>query len=202
MAGFRAAPFVCVFDGQSLNFTPTLSDNYPIRLMAQLGFPTPVTIWVGGIGWADLATDGAGYQSLTTRGGNYSDAGLVTSYMMCGGTSDVLAAVPAADIYGYMGDLAAEARSLGYDKVLASTITPFTGFTGPQEAIRDAANALILADASTYFDGVADFDGTPGLSDPSNTTYYSDGLHFTAAAAQIAADTMQPVLLGALGFDV
>jgi len=195
MAGFRAAEAVIVADGQSLNFTPIpYVDNWPMRVSDDLNLVRPVDVWIGGTGWYTLL----GTQTQRTR--PYAHAALNTIYTLCGGTTDVAAGHAAADIYADMVTTADNARGLGYDHVIATTITPWSGWAGGSapEIQRLAANALILDDADEAFDSVADFAGTTGLHDPTNGSYYADGLHFTALAAQLAADTISPHLLAVL----
>ena len=193
MAGYRAASAVLVADGQSLNLTPTpYVDTWPIRLCSDLGVVRPVDVWVGGMGWTHLLPT----QQQRVR--PFSDAGLTTVYTLCGGTGDLLAGRTAAQIYADMVTTAINARGWGYDSVIATTITPYTGFTGPQETVRLAANVLIADDADTAFDYKVNLAGTAGINNASDTNYYSDGLHFTSLGAQTAADAIAPSVEAAL----
>jgi len=55
-------------------------------------------------------------------------------------------------------------------------------------------NALVMADANAAFNYKIDLAGDSRLSDPTNTTYYSDGTHPTIAGSQVMADLIAPAL--------
>lgn len=67
------------------------------------------------------------------------------------------------------------------------------------EQARLDANGLIMADASSAFDQIIDYATGTNLTDPNNVTYYSDGLHPTAAGAAammaVAAPKVAALLL-------
>jgi lysophospholipase L1-like esterase len=88
-------------------------------------------------------------------------------------------------------------KAAGWTIVL-KTVLPRT--TGGFNAVRNAANALIIADPSFYdFLVRLDLDTTIGQdSDAANLTYYVDGVHPTAAGAAIIAADEEPVLMAAL----
>jgi lysophospholipase L1-like esterase len=83
-----------------------------------------------------------------------------------------------------------EARKLVGWKIIVVTVTPRTNPAG-QEAKRLVLNEMIraaLASNETWLDAIADIgaDSIIGSSGANlNTTYYSDGLHFTNAGYQI-----------------
>ena len=85
-------------------------------------------------------------------------------------------------------------RAYGW-KVVLCTLLPSTA-SGGFNAIRNAANALICGDTSFYV-VLCDFaaEATMGLdATASNTTYYSDGTHPTAAGQALLATLMTAAL--------
>lgn len=55
-------------------------------------------------------------------------------------------------------------------------------------------NALVVGNAEGKFDTVVDLAADASLSLPGNATYYSDGVHWTATGASIAAGLIGPAL--------
>lgn len=168
-----------VFDGQSLNLMP-VGNTYPALLM------------VGRVGaWAAVAISAASWTTLATtrtaRLGQLGRACTPSVLVMCGGTTDLTDGDSGATVCADMESYATAARALGFDYVVACTITPSIGFTGPQETQRLAANVAIRASAG--FDAVADLVADSRLATITGT-YYADGIHWTAAGAAAAAETV------------
>ena len=151
----------------------------------------PISIAVDGQSWTALGP------TLTTRLTPY----LVPSvtrlvFILCGGQGDLVEGDDAATIYSDMGAHADDLRTAGAAagrtvRVIAQTI-PRNSLSNPG-TIRPAANALILADASSKFDYEVDVDVAP-LQDPLDTTYYVDQLHWTSTACAIVAGLVAPSL--------
>jgi hypothetical protein len=181
-----------VFDGQSLNQVPA-GHSYPETTM---GTYQPAVPWfnvaVGGASWTQLTATRA-QRFARIPGYGYG------IWVGCGGTTDLAVELDnGATLYANYWAYSDAARAAGFSYIIATTITPSTTFDATMETNRVAANALILADASNKFDAVCDFAADPRLDDPSDTTYYTGGLHFTAAGADVAAELMAPVLAAAL----
>lgn len=177
-----------VFDGQSLNAAP-LANPYPRQLMTTLRSGVPWTnVPISGTSWTTLA------KSASQRSYLFGTKAAVNIFIMCGGTSDITDGDTAATIYADMESYADGARTAGFDYVIGTTITPSTSFTGPQETVRVAANVLIMADAGAAFEAQVDFAADTRLDDPTDATYYTDGLHWTTAGAGVAAELMAPAL--------
>jgi lysophospholipase L1-like esterase len=150
--------------------------------------------------WSNVSISGTSWSTLATTAVSRADHVIKnadkTVLIMCGGTSDVLENDSAATILSDMESYANNRRAAGVDYIINTTITGYTSFTGPQEAVRVAANALI--EASSVWDAVVDLAAVPELDDPTDVTYYSGGLHWTAAGAQVVADEIAPALDEAL----
>jgi hypothetical protein len=135
-----------------------------------------------------------------------------TIYVLCGGTQDILDGDSGTQIYADAGALADAARAAGAQYVICTTVFPAVPFTGPQEAARVAANALILADASSKFDAEIDFE-VEGLDDPADPrSYFFDGVHLigshadlnhgTGRAAVVARPAIAEAILTLTGIEV
>lgn len=176
---------VVVFDGQSLNIMP-VGNTYPALTMAGRGQPWSV-VGIAATSFTQLATTAASRVHPLAK--PYAESTLV----LCGGTSDLSTeGDSAATVLSDMVAYAAAARTAGFTRVIALTITPSTGFSAGANTQRLTANALILASAA--FDEVVDVAGHPSLDDATDVAYYSDGTHWTTAGATIAAGMVAAVL--------
>lgn len=184
----QASTVKVLFDGQSLNWSPSVSDNYPKRLMQSRGIHSS-NVAVSGFAWIQLRN------LISNRVEPYLQRAPVIIVIGLGGTTDYALNRTGAQVYGYEVDWANNIRSATSNTVyvIQTTTTPSTSFTGPQDTERIAGNALVIADASGAFDYSVDLAGDARLSNPSNTTYYNpDGTHLTAAGAQVVADLITP----------
>ena len=199
MGGFRA-PEVCItFAGQSLNGGPTigLSNSYPHVLIADLRAggvrATRFDVWVGGAAWLQLDEQPGRFAA--------SQAGLLTVFAMCGGTTDYALGATGANTYGIMETIADEAHSAGFDFVINTTTTPSVSISGGNETERLAGNTLLTNSAALVanggsFDAVVDFSGA--MPNSGDTDDYIDGTHFTIAGAALAASLMETAILSLL----
>ncbi len=188
-ARLRTCRNLFVADGQSLNLQPDFGTTYPQVIASSHPSLQVKVAALGGTSWTDLAdTQAARLNTMANSATN-------TMLVLCGGTGDVvLENDSGATIYADMVAYASAARSAGFDKIAAQTITKTTGMTGGQNTSRTDANTLLLADASHAFDAVIDVAANANLSDPTNTTYYFDGIHWTTAGAAIAAGLVDPTV--------
>lgn len=69
-----------------------------------------------------------------------------------------------------------------------------TDMTAPNETARQAANASILANSATFADGVYDPTADARLNDPTNLTYFADGIHLTDAGYAIFSAGLASVI--------
>lgn len=189
VAGGRPAHRV-VFDGQSLNIVPSspAGVNYPARAMEGRPYPGN-NVAISGTSWTVLAT------TVTTRRDVYATAADNTTLVLQGGQADVLADDTGATVMADIVSYAQSARTAGFDTVIATTMPPMTPWLSEdQETALAAFNTLLLADAGGDFDYVVDLNAT-ALGDNSDLTYYqADLIHWTAAGAQLAADTISSTL--------
>lgn len=116
--------------------------------------------------------------------GDYNDRW----FFLFAGTNDIGAGgATAAELYTDLQTIWAAAKADDYT-VVAFTVLPVTAWqSNGKEAIRTAANALILSDRSLY-DYVVDVDLISELADPTDTTYYNvDGVHLNATGEGVLA---------------
>jgi hypothetical protein len=177
-----------VFDGQSFNHKPdaAASDQpYNVRLMTLLASPTRR------YGMANMAISGTSYTDRSTTVVSRVDQ-FATRYAKAvivdfSGVKDISEGKTAAEILALAEGYADARRAAGFSKVLTATVTANSGYTAPQEAVRVAYNALLVANANRKFDAVIDIASLPHAADPANTTYYTDGIHpSNALAAEFA----------------
>lgn len=117
-----------------------------------------------------------------------------------GGESDIIAGLTAAQVLAAMESYHDNARTRGAVYTLCATVPPATVptwyTTNQNDVIRPALNTLIRA--STHWDKVIDIDALANSANPSNATYYYDGIHPTATLAGEWADLTE-TKLGELG---
>lgn len=92
------------------------------------------------------------------------------------------------DALQHMRILIAKGRAAGF-RVLFATTTPrdIAHFTVQQQQISANINDFFKTNPSES-DGIIDWAANVNLADPTNLTYYQDGIHPTAAGAVIMAD--------------
>lgn len=183
-----------VFDGQSLVYSPATGQALAGRINDALPPHYSFTAAISGTTYATRTADMAARSFWQFH--NAQHAVLID----IGGTSDLLAGLTAAQVLTAMENYATAALAAGAGQVIASTVPPVSltgwGWTSGMETQRAALNSLILA--SSVFDAVADIAAVPESADPDNATYYSDGLHPTAALADLWVPEYTGALAGIL----
>lgn len=94
-----------------------------------------------------------------------------------------------------MRNLISVGRTNGW-RVLFATTTPRTvpaSFSAAQQQASENINNF-FRNNPLESDGIIDWAANPNLSDPSNATYYQDGVHPTAAGAAVMAQLAQSAL--------
>ena len=142
------------------------------------GSPRVYNYGIGGKLESSMITDFAAYIVPNI------EAGMRNVLADDGGSNDIAAAVDPAVLYASLTAYHAAARAAGMNKIVRPTILPRTGF--------DVApiNALILAN-TVGADRVVDFTVIPGLTDPTNATYFDpDQIHLTNAGHALRGAAM------------
>jgi lysophospholipase L1-like esterase len=196
-----ATPAGILCDGDSLTFgsgaVPGTSD-YVTQLQALLpGSYTAVNLGVNGQRITDQALDAA--TQVTPQLATYT--GNRTCLVAWGDwINELIGGMSGTEVYRRVVRYCRDMRLAGWDRLLILDATPITapGETGE----RATANSLIAADfpvatsdpyvwlrqsATDYACGLVKLHAIANLQDPTNATYYADGIHLTAAGYAIVA---------------
>lgn len=119
-----------------------------------------------------------------------SPSGYVSYLTIMGGINDIINDVSTeAEIILALGNIIDSAKSDGFT-IIAFEILPCTAVTGAKETIRNNVNSYLGTNGNIdYFITVPVL-----LLDPSNSTYYTGGLHLTDAGAQVLASAVETSL--------
>lgn len=202
MGGFVRSDVCISFAGQSLNQQPSASGgiySYPNVLIASLRAQgikaTRYDTFVGGIAWVQLDEQPGRFAA--------ANAGAVTIQVQCGGTTDYAAGASGLSCFTAMSLIATEGRAAGFDYIIGTTTTPSSTIAGADETQRLDGNSRLMASSALVanggpFDRVVDLAANASLDDSSDTTYYSDGTHWTIAGAALAASLVEVAVLDVL----
>jgi lysophospholipase L1-like esterase len=117
--------------------------------------------------------------------------------IVCCGSNDLGNGGTAAQAATDLGTLCTSLRSAGF-KVIVITITLRTNGSGTTNAALWTAintlNASIRANYTTYADAMVDWAADSRLSDPTNTTWFTDQLHTTDAGDGVKAALVKAAL--------
>lgn len=193
-AGYRRGEIKLIADGQSFNFAPTIGGSYAWLLLAML--PTLYRLEVVGLSSTSYATRAT---TVTTRTDPRIPIVNRSVMLDVGGPTDIINGNSAATVLAAAESYADGRRAAGVDYVIGYTVTPGTiptWYSSAQDAVRLSYNASLKS--SSHFDAVVDMAALAHAADPANTTYFSDGLHPTAALATEIA-TLTRTAMAALG---
>jgi hypothetical protein len=177
--------------GQALSSSGT---NYPAELIRQAGGAYDVrTDCLPGITTQALFASTATYSYLLDRGTKGVD-------VIWEITNDLAANLTAAQAYNAIVKFA-KSRKTPWRKVLVCTCLKRLGTSNDTkfEALRQAVNALLIANATSFCDGVIDLASDSRLSDPNNTTYFgADKIHLTDAGYVVVGQLVAAPVAAAL----
>lgn len=169
-----------MFDGQSLQYASSNPVVHQIPLLLP-GLSNAATAIVGTT-YAQRAS------TIADRVYRQVVNGDPTIMVDLAGQSDLATSVSAASLLATVEAQADAVRAAGFAAYVICTVPPSTLYTAPQEAQRLLYNAALRTSAK--FEAVGDLAAISELGNPADTTYYSDGLHFTVAGATLAAPVM------------
>lgn len=178
-----------IFDGQSFQYAP-MSPGVPAK-----GFPHRVIAQLQPRTWKVTGISGTTYSQRNATVVERVDHQIGSANPILvdvAGQSDILANMTRAAILADMQNYVAARRAAGFKKVIVATVPHATNYSAGQNTVRDDLNAFIRA--ATWIDAVADFAVRPELANGANATYFYDGLHPTAAGAQVMADVIVAAL--------
>lgn len=197
-----------VIDGNSLS-----GDNGPTTTSNWFNFLVALTLGVVGKNYArssnsiiaiDTAfdtTSGVPFftfgppKACTAGGGQWSprNTGVLGYYFIFEGTNDLGDGLTATSIYSYLTSIVSKALNAGYTRVIIFTIPPDANYTGGQETQRLLLNTSIRTNAAGATQ-VIDLVANSAFTDPFNTTYFLDGVHFTILAHNLIASIVKTAL--------
>jgi lysophospholipase L1-like esterase len=164
----------CCGDSITAGFTPGATP-YPLQMEAKIGFNNIVENQ--GVSGATIANVVASQCPTADTYATQAYAGRSIFIGFCG-TNDINAASSGATAYAAYAAMFAARPHL---KKVAVTMLKRTDFDDGEETQRQAFNTLVRANWSTFADAIAEPDLVTELSDPTNVTYFSDGVHLSTA---------------------
>lgn len=184
-------------DGDSLTagFAVTQPNSYPAQMAPLLPFSYSAY---------DMGHSGDATQDLLNRVQAQTDAYWIpdrpsNTYVPWIGTNDISFGFTNSSIETNLITIWTGRKAVGF-KVFACTIIPRGTFNGTQETQRQALNAWIVANWSTYCDGLIDFTTNAAFNSSTsytNTTYYNaDQTHLTNTGYGVIAQMVAAVLGG------
>jgi lysophospholipase L1-like esterase len=183
VATLPAPTFNIVVDGNSLALG-YFSLNYCCMnagIIAANGSP-------GQTGYVNKAESGAATSVLLADAATrvdplYKSKGKFSIIIFWEGTNDIGNNLTDVQAYTNIKNYCIGRKAAGWNKTIVGTILPRNGSPNPSfEATRISVNSMIRAAKAaneSWLDAVADIGGDSNLQTPSDTTYYSDGLHLT-----------------------
>jgi hypothetical protein len=174
------------FDGDSL----TKLRVYPLCLLDMCGRGHP---------YKNISVGGQTMQTILANAANADamyDAGYTKNFLFIrAGTNDINAGRTAQQIHDDLASYCTGRQTTGFT-VIAFTISPNTAY---DNTVRNAANALILADWETWADGLVDVSSLPvAYASLPDYHYIGDGVHYTSAGEAEIATLAKTVLDGLL----
>lgn len=191
-----AAPVKFLAEGDSIT-AYTAPDSYS-RLWAA-DHPT-VTYSNTAVGGSSLGTSGDSSPTNSMYARQSSDLAYAPTHMsVLIGANDLTGYTTSAyltNLYNWLAPFKAAGT-----KIVICTVLPRTGVANWETTYRGPLNAQLRLDAGTQFDYLVDFDTClmGNASTPSDTTYYIDGLHPTAAGHAVLKRVYATVVNHMLG---
>lgn len=190
------------FEGDSITAGSGLGagESYPLQTQAALGL-TPV-YWE----YSNVSTSGHTLVQMTADAAaqvdaSYSVANDHNVLVIFGGTNDIATAGDdGATAYATLESYCLARKAVGWTVVVVSMLPRTAGITGSPPGgfavNRTAFNNSLLANWPTFADALADAGNDATLADPTDTTYYQDQIHPTAAGATIIAGYVTAAIEG------
>jgi lysophospholipase L1-like esterase len=169
-------PVVVTCCGDSITAGYTVGATpYPLQMETKIGFHCIVeNLGVSGNGIAQVVSG----QIPTANTYATQAYGGRTVYIGFYGTNDINSGTSGATAYAaYASSFASSTAA----KKVAVTMLDRTDFDSTEKSRRVAFNDLLRANWHTFADALAEPDLVPELSDPTNATYFPDGVHLSTA---------------------
>lgn len=175
-----------VLDGDSITNGYGVTPTYPTQLATNTGLTTQ-----------NLGVSGRALQEMRNTFGSRGVGALFNAtnrntLVILGGINDIMntAGMTAATLQTLITEYCAFARAAGF-RVFVGTIGPVSGLEAAKETMRTTHNAWLRANFAGISNGLVDFAQLSELTNPANATYYTDGLHLTAAGYGVMAEAVR-----------
>lgn len=179
-----ATPKGAFFDGDSITFGLNTITPFP----SQFATNTGQTIFDGGVSSTTLPQMISRYPTATAP---HFNAATMDTLCLLGGINDLLnSGLTNTDVQSSWQTYAGLGRATGY-KVIIGTLLPtnIATWNTTKEGYRVAANAWLLANWSSFCDGVIDYASIPAMQNTANTYIYNtDQLHPVALGDRYLAE--------------
>jgi lysophospholipase L1-like esterase len=119
---------------------------------------------------------------------------VVNVYAIMIGHNDLIAGRTTSAIYTDIATLCQAIQDQGYKVIIMTDLYATVG----SNSDKDIINANIRANWATFADAIADTNALPNAATPSNTTYFSGGIHPTSLLGTDIANLLKPLIEGLL----
>lgn len=123
--------------------------------------------------------------------------GIVNVYAIMIGNNDISLGLNAAQTYANIVSICTQVRAVGY-KVIIMTDLYTAPLVSSANTTRNTINVNIRANWATFAEELSDTNALPNAQDPTNTTYFADGVHPTALLDTDMANLNVPLLAALL----
>lgn len=185
------------------NINLAIGDSNLITAYCGLGNLWTRRVWrrTGETSWFTQGQGGSTLLDWTSRVSNFAyyltlpKSQTNSTAIIALGTNDLFFGASPATTYSRAVALCNALKALGFARVFISTVFHRTQ-AAPFNANRIAYNNLLLNDTSNTFTGVIDTTTNALLEDSSNTEFFTDGVHLSAAGQAEYAACITNALLG------
>lgn len=179
-----------LFVGDSITngYTIDTATAFPAVLMADKSNFESANVGITGARIAVIETQVVRYAPLFR-------AGKTNIAVLMAGLNDIVNEIGTAqDVHDHISTTAGILRSQGWDVIVMDLTS--ASLTGDQETRRQAVNALLLADHTTFCDGFVQLSADSRIGSPTswtNGTYFMDIIHPSAAGHSVISSLLAPV---------
>lgn len=182
-----------VFDGNSL--TDSATSTYPAGVATLLGTST---IDFSNVGLAGADTNGLITTEAVKVLALYSPFRSRNVLVFWEGTNSIANGQTDSQAYSSLRTYVDAARAKGF-KVIVLTVIARTSFTAGMNVYKDAYNATVRANWTSFAEGFVDVAADGRFTNSANLTYYNaDGTHLTATGYAAIASLVAPAVFALL----
>jgi lysophospholipase L1-like esterase len=182
----QITPSGFVLDGDSITDGYGVTPTYPTLLAAATG-----------LGATNLGQSGRTLREMnetfdTRNVAQFHHATYRDTLVILGGINDIMndEGTTTQSLQESLEAYCAQARAAGF-RVIVVTLPGVAGLSAAKEAIRVGHNDWLRNNWRSLADALADAAMVPELSVPTDSRYFSDGLHLSPAGMEVLAETVQ-----------